>query len=91
MNKAEIIREVATAAGQSINVSGAVIGAFLATIQNELAKGGKVVLKDFGTFAIRERKERVGRNPRTGEEMTIPAQKLAHFKQAKNAKRTINA
>lgn len=54
-----------------------------------LAKGKKVQLVGFGTFEVRERAERTGRNPQTGEEMTIPATKVPAFKPGKELKTAV--
>jgi len=59
------------------------------TISHTLAKGEKIQLVGFGTFEIRERAERTGRNPQTGEEMTIPATKIPAFKPGKELKEAV--
>ncbi|NLB19827.1 MAG: HU family DNA-binding protein, partial [Clostridium sp.] len=64
--------------------------AFLDTVVGTLEKGEKVQLVGFGTFEVRDRKERVGRNPRTKEEIQIPASKVPVFKPGKEFKTTVN-
>ncbi|MDK8210705.1 HU family DNA-binding protein, partial [Bacillus subtilis] len=59
------------------------------TISTTLAKGEKVQLVGLGTFEVRERSERTGRNPQTGEEMTIPATKVPGFKAGKEFKEAV--
>ncbi|MEH7342153.1 HU family DNA-binding protein, partial [Priestia megaterium] len=65
------------------------VDALLETISNTLAKEEKIQLVGFGTFEIRERSERTGRNPQTGEEMTIPASKAPAFKPGKELKEAV--
>ena len=62
------------------------VNAALAAITEELKNGGKVSLVGFGTFEVRERPERQGRNPRTGETLTIPACKMVKFRPGKMLK-----
>ncbi|MED3810489.1 HU family DNA-binding protein, partial [Priestia megaterium] len=61
------------------------------TIAAELAKEEKIQLIGFGTFEVRERAERTGRNPQTGEEMAIPASKVPAFKPGKELKEAIKS
>ncbi|MDY0944337.1 HU family DNA-binding protein [Priestia megaterium] len=61
------------------------------TISNTLAEEEKIQLLGFGTFEVRERAERTGRNPQTGEEMTIPASKVPAFKPGKELKEAIKS
>lgn len=65
--------------------------AFVATLTEGLLEGEGVQLAGFGTFLIRERAERTGRNPQTGEEITIPASKQVTFKAAKALKDAVNS
>lgn len=65
--------------------------AFQDVVKEELAKGGKVQLVGFGTFEVSERAERQGRNPKTGEAITIPASKSPKFKAGKALKDIVNA
>ena len=62
------------------------VNAALAAITEELKNGGKVSLVGFGTFEVRERPERQGRNPRTGDTLTIPACKMVKFRPGKMLK-----
>ena len=86
MTKVELIASVAAEAGMSKKDAEKAVNAALAAITEELKNGGKVSLVGFGTFEVRERAERKGRNPRTKEEITIPASKLPAFKAGKALK-----
>lgn len=80
MTKTEIIRNVASATGESIKTTEAVVNSFLNQVAVALATDDKVQLIGFGTFEVKERKAKVGRNPRTGEEIEIAATKAPVFK-----------
>mgnify|MGYP003480740168 FL=1 len=86
MTKVELIAAVATEAGLSKKDAEKAVNTMLATITEELKKGEKVSLVGFGTFEVRERPERQGRNPQTKEPMTIAASKLPAFKAGKALK-----
>ena len=86
MNKAELINSVAATAEVSKKEAEAVITATLDAITAALKDGDKVTLVGFGTFEVRERPERKGRNPQTGAEITIEASKLPAFKAGKALK-----
>lgn len=90
MNKAELIANVAGSAGISKKDAEKAINAFIENIEGALKKGDKVQLVGFGTFEVRERAERKGRNPQTNEEITIPASKVPAFKVGKALKDSIN-
>ena len=86
MNKAELISEVAAKAGLSKKDSEKAVNAALEAIAAELAAGGKVQLVGFGSFETKKRDARVGRNPRTKEEIRIPASRVPAFKAGKALK-----
>ncbi len=90
MNKTELIAAVAKAAKLSKKDSESAITAVLDTITETLANGEKVVLVGFGTFEVRERAARIGRNPSTKEEIKIPASKAPAFKAGKSFKDKVN-
>lgn len=90
MNKAELIANVAGSAGISKKDAEKAINAFIENIESALKKGDKVQLVGFGTFEVRERAERKGRNPQTNKEITIPASKVPAFKVGKALKDAIN-
>ena len=86
MNKSELIAEVATKAEITKKDAEAAVTAVIDAITESLKKGDKVQLVGFGTFEVRERPERKGRNPQTGAEITIEASKLPAFKAGKALK-----
>ena len=90
MNKAELIESVAGAADLSKASAGRAIDAAIEAITKALKKGDTVTLVGFGTFSVRKRAARVGRNPQTGEEIKIKASKVPGFKAGKALKDAIN-
>lgn len=86
MTKVELIAAVATNAGLTKKDAEKAVSATLDVITDALKNGKKVSLVGFGTFEVRERKERQGRNPQTREPMTIPASKLPAFSAGKALK-----
>ncbi|MDC0706216.1 MULTISPECIES: HU family DNA-binding protein [Priestia] len=89
MNKTELVDAVATQAELSKQDAKKSVEALFETISNTLAKEEKIQLIGFGTFEVRERAARTGRNPQTGEEMTIPASKVPAFKPGKELKAAV--
>uniref|UniRef100_UPI003FF14841 HU family DNA-binding protein n=1 Tax=Enterocloster sp. TaxID=2719315 RepID=UPI003FF14841 len=89
MNKTELIAAVAEKAEISKKDAEKAVKAFTDAVAEELAKGGKVQLVGFGNFEVSERPAREGRNPRTGETMTIAASKTPKFKPGKALKEEI--
>ena len=89
MNKAELINAVAASADVSKKDTEAVISAMLDTITEALKEGDKVQLVGFGSFEVKKRAARIGRNPRTKEEIEIPATVLPVFKAGKRLKDTV--
>ncbi|MBQ3085568.1 MAG: HU family DNA-binding protein [Clostridia bacterium] len=83
MNKAELIAAVAAKADISQKEAGIVVAAVLDEIKDALKKGDKVQLVGFGSFEVREKAARTGKNPRTGETIAIPASKAPAFKAGK--------
>ena len=90
MNKSELINAVAAAADVSKKDTEAVITAMLDTITEALKQGDKVQLVGFGSFEVKKRAARIGRNPRTKEEIEIPATVLPVFKAGKLLKDTVS-
>jgi len=80
MNKGELIEAVAKEVGISKAVAGRVLDSAIGTITKGLSRGDRIALVGFGSFSVRTRKARSGRNPRTGTEIKIPATKVAKFK-----------
>ena len=91
MNKTELIAVVAEKAELSKKDAEKAIKAFTDAVSEELVKGGKIQLVGFGTFEVAERAAREGRNPKTGETMTIAACKAPKFKAGKALKDMVNA
>ena len=86
MNKTELINAVAAKTGLSKKNADQAVAAVLDAITASLKDGEKVSLVGFGTFDIKERAERVGHNPRTKTEITIPASRIPQFKAGKALK-----
>ena len=90
MNKTELIAAVAEKAEISKKDAEKAVKAFTDVVSEELVNGGKIQLVGFGTFEVSERPAREGRNPRTGETMTIAATKTPKFKVGKALKDMVN-
>ncbi len=86
MNKAELVTAVAEKTGLSKKDSEKAINAAFDTVTETLVAGDKVQLVGFGAFEVKERNARVGRNPKTKEEIQIPASRVAVFKVGKALK-----
>lgn len=83
MTKADLVAKVAEKAGISKADAERSLNAFLEAVESTLVSDGKLTLTGFGTFAVEERKARTGRNPRTGQEIKIPATKVVKFRPGK--------
>lgn len=83
MNKNDLINAVAEKSDLTKSDSGRAVDAVLAAISESLKSGNAVTLVGFGTFSIKERKARSGRNPQTGETLEIKAASVPHFKAGK--------
>ena len=90
MNKSELIAEVAAKAEITKKDADAAVNAVIDSITESLKKGDKVQLVGFGTFEVRARGARTGRDPRTNKEIEIPASKAPAFKAGKALKDTVN-
>lgn len=86
MNKAELINATAEKAGLSKKDTEAAIAAVISVMTEALAEGEKIQLVGFGAFEVKSRAERIGRNPKTKEEIKIPASKVPVFKAGKALK-----
>ena len=80
MNKANLVDIISEGTGLTKLETGTVIDAFIATVSYSLGKGERVELRGFGTFSVKNRKAKIGRNPKTGVVVPIPARKMPHFK-----------
>ncbi|MDR3120628.1 MAG: HU family DNA-binding protein [Clostridiales bacterium] len=91
MNKTELVYAISEKSGLSKKFSEAALNATLLAIEDALKDGEKVVLVGFGTFEVRKRAERKGRNPQTSQEIQIPASQAPVFKAGKSLKDSINS
>jgi len=89
MTKADLVSQIATKASLTKAAAERLLNATLESIQEVLANEGKLTLTGFATFAVEERKERIGRNPRTGAEITIPASRVVKFRPGKALKESV--
>ena len=80
LNKKELIDSVADSVGESRRLVNDVLDAAITTVQQQVKRGERVSLPGFGTFERRNRSARTARNPRTGEEIKVPATKVPAFK-----------
>ena len=83
MNKAELVASMAAKTGLSQKDSAKALESFIESVQESLTKGDKVALVGFGTFEVKVRAARKGRNPQTKEEIMIPESKAPSFKVSK--------
>ena len=90
MTKADLIAEIASRANLTKAAAERALNALLDEVQEALAGEGKVTLSGFGSFVVEDRKERIGRNPRTGEDITIPASRVVRFRPGKGLKDSVN-
>jgi len=91
MNKSELIDAIANHANLSKADAGRALEGLAKTIESALKAGDSIALVGFGTFGIKERAERQGRNPQTGAAITIAASKTPSFKPGKGLKDAVNA
>lgn len=89
MTKAELIAAVAREAKITKTAAAQAIDSITATITKDLKRGGRITVTGFGTFSVANRKARTGRNPRTGQEIRIPASKTAKFTPGKALKEAV--
>ena len=89
MTKAQLVDQLAEKVGLTRKTAADAVNTLLKIIADTVAKGGKVVLTGFGTFELRQRKARKGRNPQTGEVIDIPARKVPGFTAGKAFKRAV--
>ena len=89
MRKQELVHSVAQATGQSEAQAAKAVNAVFETIQSSLASGEEVTVSGFGSFRVVERSARQGRNPQTGDSMTIAARKSPVFRPGTQLKRAV--
>ncbi|MBQ8974521.1 MAG: HU family DNA-binding protein [Oscillospiraceae bacterium] len=90
MNKTELVAKIAEKSGLSKKDSEKALSAAIESVTEALAAGDKIHLVGFGSFEVKERPARVGRNPRTKEEINIPASKIPQFKAGKAFKDAVD-
>lgn len=90
MNKSELVAYIAEETGVSKTQVNQVLGSLVGAIIEDVKNGNSLALPGLGTFNLTERSARKGRNPRTGEEMDIPASKTMKFKPGKAVKDALN-
>lgn len=90
MNKSELIDAIAAKADMPKVQAGRALDALVDSVTEALQKGENVSLVGFGTFSVKQRAERKGRNPQTGAEITIKAAKVPSFKPGKGLKDSVN-
>jgi integration host factor subunit beta len=91
MTKAELVERVAEKIDLTKKQTEAIVNILLSSITEALGKGDKVELRGFGSFRIRERNPREGRNPKTGETVSIPAKKVPFFKAGKELREMVDS
>jgi DNA-binding protein HU-beta len=90
VNKSELIDAIADSADISKAAAGRAVDAFVDSITGALKSGDQVTLIGFGTFSVKDRAARTGRNPQTGQEIQIAAAKIPSFKAGKGLKDAVN-
>lgn len=90
MTKAELVDEVARAVQLTKKQAESIVNVVFDSIVESLRGGEKIELRGFGSFRLRSRKSRTGRNPKTGEKVDVPSKKIPYFKPGKELKELIN-
>ena len=91
MTKAELIEDVSRAVEMSRKDSEIIVETILDSIVKSLRAGDKIEIRGFGSFRTRQRKPRVGRNPKTGARVDVPAKRIPYFKPSKELKDLVNS
>lgn len=91
MTKAELVDEVARTVQLTKKQAETIVNIVFDSIVDSLRSGQKIELRGFGSFRLRSRKSRTGRNPKTGEKVEVPSKKIPYFKPGKELKELINA
>ncbi|CAM3930215.1 HU family DNA-binding protein [Psychrobacter arenosus] len=90
MNKSELIDNIAEKSGLNKTQAGDALNALIESVGEALENDDSISLVGFGTFSVKDRKARTGRNPKTGDPLEIPASKVPSFKAGKNLKDRLN-
>ena len=91
MNKKDIVEAIHAKVGFSKRETAAIVNKALELLKTALTEGDSVMISSFGKFSVREKKAHKGRNPKTGETITLPARKVVTFKVSRVLKERINA
>jgi integration host factor subunit beta len=91
MTRADLVDELARVANLTKQDSEAVVDTVFSSITDALAHGDKVEIRGFGSFKIRQRRSRVGRNPKTGASVSVPGKKVPFFKVGKGLRELVNS
>ena len=91
MTKADLIEDVSQAVEMSRKDSEVIVETIFESIIKSLKTGDKIEIRGFGSFRTRPRKARIGRNPKTGERVDVPAKKIPYFKPSKELKDLVNS
>lgn len=89
MTKTDLVEKIASKTGLTKKAAGDALEAMLETVSTALSHGDKVTITGFGTFLVRSRRERMGRNPQTGAPLKIPATKVPAFTAGKALKSSV--
>lgn len=90
MTKADLIEELSAVSRMSKKSSELVVNTFFDSIVGSLQRGEKIELRGFGSFKLRHRRARVGRNPKTGARVNVPAKVVPYFKPGKDLRDLVN-
>lgn len=90
MTKAELIEEVSRVVEMTRKDSEVIVEAILGSVVRALRGGDKIEIRGFGSFRTRSRQPRVGRNPKTGDSVDVPAKRIPYFKPSKELKDLVN-
>lgn len=90
MTKADLIEEVSRVVEMTRKDSEIIVEAVFSSIVRALKQGDKIEIRGFGSFRTRERQARIGRNPKTGDRVEVPAKRIPYFKPSKELKDLVN-
>ncbi|GIU73432.1 MAG: HU family DNA-binding protein [Bryobacteraceae bacterium] len=90
MTKADLIEEISRVCEFTRKESEVIVEAIFDSVVRALREGDKIEIRGFGSFRTRQRKARVGRNPKTGERVDVPAKRIPYFKPSKELKDLVN-
>ena len=91
MNKSELVKALADQANISLDEASLVVNTFVDSMKDSLLEGGRVEIREFGSFKVKEYGSYAGRNPRTGEKVAVEPKRLPFFRAGKELKEYLNA